>query len=78
MFDITSLPLNKTKDQEWSSCFLNESRISILMPTEVAERLYNGLDIDLVVVPKGTRTSKAKKSEYTLFLIVEQKADLLL
>lgn len=75
---ITSLPLNKTEDAEWTSCFINETRMSILMPTELADALSEDKDLDLALVPKGTRTSKKSKSDYTLFLILEQKADYIL
>ena len=75
---ITSLPLNKTEDPEWVSCFVNDSRTSILMPTEVADLLLEDSEMDLALVPKGTRISKKKKSEYTLFLILQEKADYVL
>lgn len=75
---IMSLPLNKTEDPEWTACFINETRISILMPTELADALSDDNDLDLVLVPKGTRTSKKSNSEYSLFLILEQQADYIL
>lgn len=76
--NVSSLPLNKTEDPAWTSCFINDTRTSILMPTELAENLAIGVDADLVLVPKGTRTSKKSKAEYTLFIIIEQKADYML
>lgn len=76
--NVSSLALNKTEDPEWVSFFDNETRTSVLMPTEVADALLENRDLDLALVPKGKRVSKKSKSEYSLFLILVEKADYIL
>lgn len=74
---VSSLALNKTEDPEWVACFVNDLRMSILMPTEVANALLEDNALDLALIPKGKRVSK-KNSEYTLYLILQEKADYIL